>query len=95
MEMRVEENKITEKQLRKIYETNLQGYIFMAKENNEKLVINENEKVIICNAEDFWKTTNISVMDIEAENPKLKKCEYIKNSLLLEYNNRIIKIKNY
>jgi len=92
MEMRVEKNKVTDKQIRKWYEDNLQAYIFMAKQNDKKLVITENKTNIICNAKDFWKEINISVMDIEAENPKFKKCEYIKDKLILEYDNRTIRI---
>lgn len=92
MEMRAK-NIITNEQIRKGYEDNIQGYIFMTTQNNEKLIINENKKNIICSAKDFWKTTNINVMDIEVENHKLKKCEYINEILMLEYDNRIIKIK--
>ena len=93
MEMRVE-NEITNEKIRKGYEDNLQGYIFIATQNNERLVIVESKKDIICNAKDFWRIINISVMDIESENPKFKKCEYIKDMLILEYDNRIIRIKN-
>ena len=32
-------------------------------------------------------------MDIEAENDCFKKCDYIDDLLILEYNNRVIKIK--
>lgn len=93
MEMRVTEFEQELGQVRKGYEDNLQGYIYMATQNNETLIINEDKKCIICKAKDFWQKTNISVMDIEAENPKFKKCEYISDKLILEYDNRIIKIK--
>lgn len=92
MEMRVE-NEITNNQIRKGYEDNLQGYIFIATQNNRRLIINETQKDIICNTKDFWKAINISVMDIEAGNPRFQKCEYINDGLVLEYNDRIIKIK--
>lgn len=89
MEMRVTEYQ----QVRKEYENNLQGYVFMAKENNSNLLIYENDNILNCKAKDFWETVDISVMDIDAENPKFKRCEYINNLLELEYENRIIKIK--
>ena len=78
---------------RREYIDNIHGYIFMAKENKEKLIISEGNTGIICDAKDFWKITNIDIMDIEEENSKFKSCEYIKNFLKLEYDNRIIKIK--
>lgn len=94
MEMRENEFEEKEEQIRKGYEDKLQGYIFMAIQDDRNLVINENKKNIICNAKDFWKVINISVMDIEAENQNFKKCEYINDTLIFEYNNRIIEIKN-
>ena len=93
MEMRVTENTITNEQIRKGYEDNLQGYIFISIQDNRRLVICENKTDTICDAKNFWEIINISVMDIEAENPKFKKCEYINNNLILEYDNRIIRIK--
>jgi hypothetical protein len=93
MGMRVKQNRKTTEQLKKEYETNIQGYIFMAKENNNNILISENNDIIVCKAQDFWNTIRISVMDIEIENPKFIRCEYINDKLMLEYDDRIIKLK--
>ena len=80
--------------MRNEYETNLQGFVFIARQENKQLIINENNQEITCNAKDFWKTVNIDVMDIDAENLEFKKCEYINDSsVLVEYGTRIIKIE--
>ena len=47
MEMRFEKQIKTEEQIRKESETNLQGYIFMAHQENKSLIVTENNKDII------------------------------------------------
>lgn len=78
---------------RKLQEDNLQGFIFIANEDNQELSIEENGQIIECKAMDFWETINIDVLDIDAENDSFIGCDYInENIIILEYDNRIIKI---
>lgn len=93
MEMRREKTEEIEKQLRGYYVDNILGYIFMAQQNNKELLVTENDVVSKYDSKEFWSKIGISVMDIEIENEIFKRCEYINESLILEYDNRIIKIK--
>lgn len=94
MEMRKEQREEIGQKLRGIYVDNILGYIFMAQQNNKELLITENDVVSKCDSLEFWDRIGISVMDIEIENDKFKKCEYINDMLIFEYDDRIIKIKS-
>jgi hypothetical protein len=93
MAIRNERELFSKEKKRKQYVDNLQGFIFMAQVNNKELTIIEDNIINKCKAKDFWGVLKIDVMDIELENNNFKKCDYINKMLILEYNNRIIKIK--
>ena len=93
MEMRAVKIKQIQNKERGINADNILGYIFMAQQNNKNILIEENEQNQLCKAKYFWDTIGISVMDIEIENDRFKKCDYINEILILEYGKRIIKIK--
>jgi hypothetical protein len=67
-------------------------YIYTAQQEDSMLIIEENEKTTECQAIEFYNHVNIDVMDIDEDNEDFISCKYINDIIMLEYENRIIKI---
>jgi hypothetical protein len=67
-------------------------YIYIAQQEDSMLIIEENKDTTECQAIDFYSHVNIDVMDIDEDNEDFISCKYINDIIMLEYENRIIKI---